>query len=193
MTAPPTITQIRFSGSGGQGLQLAARILAETVMRSGRAVAQSQSYEPTSRGGVSRADLVIADDAVDYPLVTALDWLVILDDISADASRAVTVAATRVFTDSGRVTLAPDAPGEITALPFTEQARRLGNERVANIVALAVLAAHVGLVDRAALEAVVAEQVPAKVLDVNREAIAAGYALADVARTGHQAGALSVS
>ena len=193
MTAPPTITQIRFSGSGGQGLQLAARILAETVMRSGRAVAQSQSYEPTSRGGVSRADLVIADDAVDYPLVTALDWLVILDDISADASHAVTGAETRVFTDSGRVTLAPDAPGEITSLPFSEKARALGNERVANIIALAVLAAQVGLCDRVALEAVVAEQVPAKVLDVNREAIAAGYALADVPPTDRQADALSVS
>ncbi len=193
MTVRPAITQLRLSGSGGQGLQLAARILAETVMRSGRAVAQSQSYEPTSRGGVSRADLVIAEDAVDYPLVTALDWLVILDDVAADASRGVTGPRTRVFIDSDRVTLAPDAPGEITALPFSERARALGNERVANIIALAALAAHSGLADRAALEAVVAEQVPAKVLDVNREAIAAGSALAATAHTHRQPTALGAS
>ena len=33
--------EIRFSGSGGQGLQLVARILAEALSRSGRTVSLS--------------------------------------------------------------------------------------------------------------------------------------------------------
>ena len=59
--------QIRLSGSGGQGLQLSARVLAAAFADEGRIVALSQSYEPTSRGGVSRSDLVVGDGLVDYP------------------------------------------------------------------------------------------------------------------------------
>ena len=65
--------EIRFSGSGGQGLILSARTLATALTLDGKKVAQSQSYEPTSRGGLSRSDLVVAQETVDYPLVTKLD------------------------------------------------------------------------------------------------------------------------
>ena len=73
-----TMTQIRFSGSGGQGLQPVAKILGAVVAADGRHIALSQSYEPTSRGGLSRADLVISEGAADYPLVTQLDYLIVL-------------------------------------------------------------------------------------------------------------------
>ena len=64
--------EIRLSGSGGQGLILAAGILAEALVAEGRSAAQSQSYEPTSRGGLSRSDLVVSDGEADYPLVTCM-------------------------------------------------------------------------------------------------------------------------
>ena len=54
--------EIRLSGTGGQGLQLAMRVLAEALLHEAHHVAYSQSYEPTSRGGVSRADLVLGID-----------------------------------------------------------------------------------------------------------------------------------
>lgn len=171
--------EIRFSGSGGQGLQLVARILAEALSRSGRTVSLSQSYEPTSRGGVSRADLVVGDETPEFPLVTALDHLVILDDIAAETSRAITTPATRIVTDAARVTRSVPGEAPVQALPFAAEARALGNDRVANIIALGTLVAAGGLCDRAVLEDVIAESVPAKVLDVNLEAVAAGYRLAE--------------
>jgi len=68
--------QIRFCGSGGQGLQLSARILADSALHDGWSVAHSQGYEPTSRGGLSRSDVVLSRGLIDYPLVTLLDVLV---------------------------------------------------------------------------------------------------------------------
>ena len=61
--------EIRFGGTGGQGLQLSAKLLADALSEQGLNVARSQSYEPTSRGGISRADLVISHDALDFPLL----------------------------------------------------------------------------------------------------------------------------
>ncbi len=69
--------EVRISGSGGQGILLAGRILADALGHEALNVAQSQSYEPTSRGGLSRADLVASDAEVDYPLASDLDYLVI--------------------------------------------------------------------------------------------------------------------
>lgn len=53
--------EIRLSGEGGQGIILAAIILAEAVGIHGENyVAQSQSYGPEARGGSSRAEVLLA-------------------------------------------------------------------------------------------------------------------------------------
>ncbi len=91
--------EIRFSGSGGQGLILAGLILAEALVREGKRVAQSTSYEPTSRGGLSRADLVVSTGELDYPLVTALNLVVILDPVAVAVSSGVLAPQALVVID----------------------------------------------------------------------------------------------
>jgi 2-oxoglutarate ferredoxin oxidoreductase subunit gamma len=171
------IVEIRLSGAGGQGLQLSARILAAALAREGRHIALSQSYEPTSRGGNSRADLVISDTGIDYPLVTALDFLVILDQIAAEASNDLIKPGAIVLADTVRVPGPPVGPFAVHPLPFVEVARRLGNERIANIVALGTLAAVSDVCRRDTLQTMVSEEVPGKLLDLNLEALAAGFQL----------------
>jgi 2-oxoglutarate ferredoxin oxidoreductase subunit gamma len=46
----PRVIEIRLCGSGGQGRLVAGAILAEALTLEGLSVAQSQSFEPTSRG-----------------------------------------------------------------------------------------------------------------------------------------------
>jgi 2-oxoglutarate ferredoxin oxidoreductase subunit gamma len=170
--------QIRFSGSGGQGLQLSARILADAALHDGWSVAHSQGYEPTSRGGLSRSDVVLSRGLIDYPLVTLLDVLVILDEVGTGASTALLSAASLVIVDAERVTEPPAGPWTVLALPCTETARRLGNERVANVVCLGALHALKPLCSFETLIAALREQTPAKLIDLNLEAIAAGRVLA---------------
>ncbi|HHI81953.1 MAG TPA: pyruvate ferredoxin oxidoreductase, partial [Rhizobiales bacterium] len=91
--------EIRLSGSGGQGLMLAAGILSGALVGEGRSVAQSQSYEPTSRGGLSRSDLVVSDGVADYPLVSGLDFLVVLDQVAVSESASLIRDDAIVITD----------------------------------------------------------------------------------------------
>jgi 2-oxoglutarate ferredoxin oxidoreductase subunit gamma len=58
--------EIRFSGSGGQGILLAAAIIADAAAGLGKHVVQSQSYGPAARGGASKAEVIIADDEIDF-------------------------------------------------------------------------------------------------------------------------------
>ncbi len=148
-------------------------------MRAGRTIALSQSYEPTSRGGVSRSDIVVGEgaDPVDYPLATELDFLVLLDDVAAPSSLPLVRAGGLVLADAARVGVAEGGGFVLRPLPFIALARALGNERVANIVALGALLAASELCPLTVVEAVVREETPRKFLDINVEALAAGQRL----------------
>lgn len=169
--------ELRLSGSGGQGLQFSARVLAEALLQDGRTVAQSQSYEPTSRGGVSRSDLLVSDGDIDYPLVTRLDYLVILDEVAAQFPPALLKPTATILVDETRVQTRLAGPQTVRRSPFSEIARSLGNERAGNIVALGTLAALAFLGTFPALEAALAAESPPKFRAANSEALAAGWRL----------------
>ncbi len=169
--------EIRLSGAGGQGLLLSAGILAEALVREGRTVAQSQSYEPTSRGGLSRSDLVVGDDAPDYPLATALDLLLILDQCAAEASTGLIKPGAVVLADTTRVPEPPHGDFALHRLPLTDTARRLGNERVANIAALGALVALSEPCQPQSLEQAIRAGTPKGYLELNLEAMREGARL----------------
>jgi 2-oxoglutarate ferredoxin oxidoreductase subunit gamma len=173
--------EIRIAGSGGQGLILAGKMLADALAAAGRRVAQSQTYEPTSRGGFCNADLVIAQGEVDFPLATALDCLVLLDRIAVRPSWPLLKADAIVIADTRLGPEMPESGQRIYRLPLTRCAIELGSERVANIVALGALAVIAGLSERKALEQAVRNETPRSFLDLNLDALAAGFRLGEQA------------
>ena len=64
--------ELRLSGTGGQGLITAGIILAEAALLDGKLAIQSQSYGPEARGGASKAEVIISDEAIHFPKVTCL-------------------------------------------------------------------------------------------------------------------------
>lgn len=173
----PRRIEIRLAGTGGQGLILGAKMLAAAVAQSGRCVAQSQTYEPTSRGGFCHSDLVVSSGEVDYPLATAIDHLVLLDRIAVKPSVALARSGALVIADTR---LCPELPaGHFNAhhLPLTRTALDLGSERVANIVALGALVALTGICEREAIAQAVRADTPRAFLDLNVEALEAGLRL----------------
>lgn len=175
--------ELRIAGTGGQGLLLAGKILADALMASGRHVAQSQTYEPTSRGGYCNADLVVVDDGIDYPLATALDALVLLDRLAIKASWPLLKPGALVIADTRLCPELPAANVRALHLPLTRTAIELGSERVANIVALGALVALTGLCDRDVLAHKVRVEAPRSLVDLNVDAYAAGARLAGEAVT----------
>ena len=170
--------EIRFAGSGGQGLQLSARILATALNAEGKHVSLSQSYEPTSRGGLSRSDLVVGDEQPDYPLVTALDYLVILDQIGTEFSPSLIQPNCLIVADKQRVTHPPAAGFDLRMLSLSEVAMGIGNERVTNIVALGALVELSRICGMDTLKESVLESVPERFREVNSDALAKGVLLA---------------
>ena len=169
--------EVRFSGSGGQGLILSAKFLSSALVAEGYSVAQSQSYEPVSRGGLSRSDLVVSKGQAAFPLSRGLDYLLILDGAAAQASNDLLGNNSLVMVDSELVPEPPKGAFKVLNLPFVETARKLGNKRVANIVALSALVACSGICKLETLEQIVRSKTPPKFAMLNLEAFEAGCTL----------------
>ena len=62
-------TELRLTGSGGQGVILATVILAEAAVLAGKYTAQSQSYGPEARGGSCKAEVLISEEPIAFTKV----------------------------------------------------------------------------------------------------------------------------
>lgn len=168
--------EIRFGGSGGQGVILMGVILAVAATRDRRFVVQTQSYGPEARGGYSRSDVIIARGPVAYPQLIGIDLLVAL---SAEASRRYLGELRRsgIFVyDSEKVS----EPGQTAAasfgIPFARVAlEATGKAQTTNIVTLGAVVGLTEVVSRQALEKSVMGMVPPGTEELNLTAMHAGF------------------
>ena len=172
---------IRLSGVGGQGLVVGAKVLADALMREGKTVAQSQSYEPVSRGGLSRSDLVVGEGLIDYPLVTMLDLLLVAEQSALAVSESIIAKDGIVVCDSERSPQPPQEEGNyrVYSLPLTESARKLGNIRMANMVALGAMAVLSRCCRIESLQQAVQAQMSKRYWEDAAEAVRAGAGLSE--------------
>jgi 2-oxoglutarate ferredoxin oxidoreductase subunit gamma len=68
--------EIRFSGSGGQGLITVARVLAKTAILDNVNALQSQTYGAEARGGATKSEVIISNDKIYFPEVELPDMLI---------------------------------------------------------------------------------------------------------------------
>jgi 2-oxoglutarate ferredoxin oxidoreductase subunit gamma len=166
--------EIRFSGSGGQGLITAAVILAEAVgVFDGKYVCQTQSYGPEARGGKSKAEVVISESPIDYPKARHLDLLLAMNQAACDAYYRDLPAGGLLVVDSYLVEQWPTS--RIVAIPFTQIAKEtFGSPLVANMIALGVVGRLSRQVKPESLEKALLARMPAGACAVNQEALQRG-------------------
>ena len=167
--------EIRLSGSGGQGMILAAVLLCDAIgTGSNKSVAQTQSYGPEARGGASKADVVVSDGEIYYPKAIKLDLLLAMTQEALDSYYSALKDHGILIVDDVLVTHVPT--DDFYGLPFTRLAREeCGHIMVANVIALAAIAEITGIVSREALEQIVLSRAPRGTEDKNRKAVEIGY------------------
>jgi 2-oxoglutarate ferredoxin oxidoreductase subunit gamma len=131
--------EIRLAGSGGQGIIMAAIVLAEAAgVHEGKQVSQTQSYGPEARGGTCKAEVVISDVPIDYPKVSRPDFLLAMNQASVNTYFGDLKPTGLLIVDSTLVSKVPTA--KTVSIPFTQIARdEFGTDLVANMVALGAL------------------------------------------------------
>jgi 2-oxoglutarate ferredoxin oxidoreductase subunit gamma len=172
-----TRVEIRLAGSGGQGLILAGLVLADAAgVYDGREVAMVQSYGPEARGGASKAEVIISDSPIDYPLCTHVDLLLALNQEACDAYCWDLKPGAWMLVDKDLVPHPPSS--RAIALPFTSVARdKLKKIMVANVLALGAIAELTGVVTLRSLERALLARVPSGSEELNKKSLSLGARL----------------
>ncbi len=172
--------EIRFSGSGGQGMILAGIVMAEAASIFGdKNAVQSQSYGPESRGGASKSEVIISTQPIDYPKATAIDCMLALTQQACTKYYGDIKDDGFLVIDSDEVKDVPEGAFRVVSLPIIETARKdLGKIIVANIISLGVITELTGVVSNEAMENAVLSRVPKPFLDLNKKALQKGFSMA---------------
>lgn len=172
--------EMRFTGSGGQGVILASVIFAEAAVIAGMNAVQSQAYGPEARGGMCKAETVISRGSIWFTKVTKPDVLLALTQKSLDAYLPALSEKAVVVADSG-LSLPEDTGGiTVVALPIlSSAAEKVGRAMTANIVAVGAVNGILGMFDRDVLSEAVRRHIPAGTETVNGRALAVGSELAE--------------
>lgn len=171
--------EVLWTGIGGQGVQLAATILARAATLEGLEVMSLGTYGGTMRGGNTDATVVIAKRPISSPPIVPRAW-------------AAVVAHARFF-DPIRPKLRPDGivvanaeilegpldakTGQLLLVPATTLAREADAPNAAALVLLAAFATATGIVAQASLAEALASALPSyrsQFLASNQRALAAG-------------------
>jgi len=172
--------EIRLSGSGGQGLILAGIILARAAVIDKRKVTQTQSYGPESRGGSSRADVIISDHDIYFPEAMNFNCLMALTQEACDKYLFDLRDNGILIIDTTFVKNLALAAENTYELPFTDIAiDKLGSAISTNILSLSFLVRVTKVVKESSLEQSIRESVKPAFIDLNLKAMQLGFDLAD--------------
>lgn len=187
------VTTVSLVGVGGQGILLAAAVLAGTAAAEGHDVKASEVKGMSQRGGSVLSSLRFGDH-VWSPVSRHADVVVGIEllegrrglDLLAAHGTLVCAVTTRIAPGSvlrreavypEDLAVAAEERGvRLIAVDATDLARRAGDERAAN-VALLGAASVVLPFGEASWQSGIAAAVPAKALDINQRAFALGRAV----------------
>ncbi len=171
-------TEIRLTGSGGQGLILAGIILAEAAILKGENAIQSQSYGPEARGGASKAEVIISKEEIDFPKVRKADIMLSLTQVALDKYADTLKEEGILVVDSSIEVPSNLKAKKIISIPMLNTATEVvGKSMVANIVALGAMQELTDIVSKECLEEAVLSRVPRGTEELNKRALQEGYNL----------------
>lgn len=171
--------ELRFTGSGGQGVILATIILAEAAYEDKLQTVQSQSYGPEARGGLCKAECIIDEKPITYTKVGVPTLLLSLTQASLDKYVKELQDDAVIVVDS-EITVPEEikAKHTVISIPIIESAVEvIKNPMAANIISLGAVNEACKLVSQESLEAAVLNHIPKGTEELNINALHLGAEL----------------
>jgi len=171
--------EIRFSGTGGQGLVLTSVILAEALMMDGFNIITGESHGIEARGGASSAEIIASKEEISDLSVTLPDILVAISQQAYDKYGKKIKKDTLVILDSSLIKSESISDFEnVYAFPFTRLVREeLGTTLPMNICFLGALVGISKIVNMDSIKKAILNRVPKSSGSINLKAFELGFSL----------------
>lgn len=172
-------TDILIAGFGGQGVLFAGEVLCKAALASGLETSWFPSYGPEMRGGTAHCTVIISGEPVAAPIVRHPGSVIALNLPSFLKFEPVARPGAVVIANSTLIEERSQRDDiEAMYVPATRIAEELGDPRIANVVAVGVLAARLGVLRRKELEEAVKERLAGKdpeLIQINVRALETGF------------------
>ena len=170
-------TEIRITGLGGQGVILSGYIIGKAAsIFNNQHATLTQSFGPEARGSACSAQVIVSDDRVLYPYVTAPQIMVTMSNEGYLKYKETVAKDAIILYDSDLVKIDEKATKTRNyGIPATRFAEELGRRIVLNIVMLGFFGAITQLMPREAFHQAVKNSVPPGTEELNLKAFDKGY------------------
>ena len=139
-------TQILIAGFGGQGILFSGKFLAYKGLMEELQVSWLPSYGPEMRGGPANCNVILSDDPVGSPIVTAPDVLIAMNLPSLQKYVDSVVKGRQIYVDSSLIDAKVERDDvEVFYIPATQMAKDEGIATLANMIILGHFLALDGL------------------------------------------------
>lgn len=170
--------EIIIAGFGGQGVLSMGKILAYSGLMEGKEVSWMPSYGPEQRGGTSNVTVIVSDEQVSSPVVNDYDVVVALNQPSLDKFAShVKPGGVLLYDSNGIHYGSPRTDIEVYEVDATNEATRMGNGKVFNMLILGALLRTRPILDIASIQKGLEKSLPErhhKLIPMNMEALARG-------------------
>ena len=159
---------------------LLGKVLAEAAMREDKHVTWFPSYGAEVRGGTAHCMVVISDSEIGSPYINKADTLIIMNSPSLIKFKDRLKNKGLLIINSSLVKDNADKDTVAFKHPFTDIALKLGNIKVANMVALGFYIAQSEVVEGKTIIGVIQDIAPADkrgLVEINKEALVQGMKL----------------
>jgi 2-oxoglutarate ferredoxin oxidoreductase subunit gamma len=148
-TEKPLYATVTMAGFGGQGLMFIGKLLAYSAMKAGKRVTWMPSYGPAMRGGTANCTVVISDEEIGSPVITAPQALIIMNNPSLEAFEPRLQPQGLLLLNTSMITRAVTRKDvETVPVRANEIAADAGEKRAANMVMLGAYVARTNIVSK---------------------------------------------
>jgi 2-oxoglutarate ferredoxin oxidoreductase subunit gamma len=170
--------EIIIAGFGGQGVLFIGQLLAYAAMDEGLHVTWIPSYGPEMRGGTANCTVVISDEEIGSPLVSAPSAVIAMNRPSLDKYEDVVKDGGLLVVNQSMVDREVNRTGiKVVTVPANEIAQKIGEKKMTNMVLLGALLGNLDILPAAAVEKSLKEHLPQRhhrLLPLNKLALERG-------------------
>ncbi|MCX5702805.1 MAG: 2-oxoacid:acceptor oxidoreductase family protein [Candidatus Omnitrophica bacterium] len=174
------IEKIIIAGAGGQGIMLMGKVLASACLKENKHVTWMPSYGAEVRGGTAHCLVVISDEEIGSPYIKEADTLIIMNEPSWRRFKSRVKEKGLLVVNSSLVKKNTEKNMGVLQHPFTDIALKLGNIKVANMVALGCYIAKKKIINVSSILEVIKEMAPQdkkNLIAINKQALEEGLKL----------------
>ncbi|MEM1984069.1 MAG: 2-oxoacid:acceptor oxidoreductase family protein [Candidatus Korarchaeum sp.] len=173
---------IIISGFGGQGVVVAGAVLTQAAVLSNYYASSTYTYGPEARLGSTRSEVVISDDEVDYPKVLNPDYWIVMNQHSLNTlATRYQFGKTIVIADSTMIRFFDPIENRVKTIyrvPATDEAEKLGDKLVTNMLMLGIFSGISGIIPPENLKEAIRSTVRPQFFEINVRAVDKGVEIA---------------